>query len=323
MSRTEAMRSAPAQVRAEALWEIIQEEIKKVNATGEQPRCAAALHAAFRMPMESYRGSEYDTIASRLERAREAGAFEPNTGQDAPTNAWRQGVRRLGNLVEARLVRLDNNPDDWLAYQGGGVPKPDEPPPPQDAQPVFVDRLVATYVMRGRAVAHATTERLLTARAPNVDHYVVRAYSPLPGDHQVQVEPVLNCRSGPITVFTRRDSETREVAMYAPQPLHEGQQWFFASRVNHPPGGDEEPIVEIQVTSHGIAANGLSMRVQFEEGFHPASAWWFANVPEHRQLVKPPEGHRRRIDCTPFGFLQHTFTEVCRPLCKYGLGWEW
>jgi hypothetical protein len=320
------MGSASPRARAEALWEIIQEEIEKVNGDGQHEKPAAALRAAFRMPMEDYRGSEYDTITARLARANDAGFFLPNVGHEAPNNAWRQGVRRLGRLVEKRLVELERKPTGWLAYQAAPSPRPDAPlPPPPDAQPVFVDRLVATYVMSGRAVRHASTERLLTAREDGVDHYIVRAYSPSAGAHKVKVEAVLNCRAGDPEVFLHRGGggETREIPMYAPDPLDSGQQWFFASRVNHPEGGDEDPIVEIQVTSHGIAANGLSMRVQFEKGYYPTAAWWFANVPENRQLVKPPDGHRRRLECTRFGFLQHTFTEVCRPLCKYGLAWEW
>jgi hypothetical protein len=324
MARTDSMSSSSPHARAEALWDIIQEEINTVNGDGQHPKCVAALRAAFRIPMEDYRGSEYDTISTRLERAREAGAFMPNVGKDAPNNSWRQGVRQLGNLVEERLLQLAQAPEGWLAYQTAALPKPDAPlPPPPDAQPVFLDRLIATYVMSGRAVRHATTERRVTAREDGVDHYIVRAYSPLPGEHKVQVEAILNCRAGPPEVFVHRGRETLEIPMYAPEPLRNGQQWVFVSRVDHPEGGDEEPIVEIQVTSHGIAANGLSMRVQFEEGSYPTSAWWFANALEHRQLVKPPDGHRRRINCTRFGFLEHTFTEVCRPLCKYGLGWQW
>lgn len=324
MVRTESMVGANPRQRAAALWEIIKEEIKKVDRDGQHPRYRAALLAAFRIPMEDYRGTEYDTIAKRLEHAKEAGGFEPNVGQEAPNNSWRQGARRLGWVVEERLTQLSRDPEGWLAYQTKASPKPDDPaPPPQDAQPVFVDRLTATYSMKGRTVSYAITERLVTAKADHVDHYIVRAYSPLAGEHKVEVQALLNCQAGPGQKFASRGGETHEVPMYAPAPIHSGQQWFFASRVIHQEGANEEPVVEIQVTSHGIAPNGLTMRVQFEKGCYPLAAWWFANVPDDRQLVKPPDGHRRRLECSEFGFLEHRFTELCRPLSKYGLGWEW
>lgn len=323
MQRTESMYGVTARERATALWEIIQEEVAKIVREEDDPRLGAAVQAAFRMPMETYRGREYDSVRSRLARAKETGVFEPTNGQAAPNRFWRLAVRKLGFAVEKRLVELERHPDGWVIYQTRPDEQSDEPPPPQDAQPVFVDRLVATYLMRGRAVRQAITERLVTAREDGVDHYVVRAYSPLAGKHNVLVEALLNCRGGEVESFARRGGATHEVPMYAPHALRRGEQWFFASRVGHQQGADEEPIVEIQVTSHGIAPNGLTMRVQFEDGFHPSSAWWFANVPENRQLVKPADGHRRRIDCSPFGYLEHTFTELCRPLCKYGLGWEW
>lgn len=320
LRRTETFDGATPQVRALALWELIQEEIANFPVSDEDDmRELHALQAAFRLPAQDYAGSAGDSIPRRLALAKTAGLFAPRQGQDMPQTLWRRAVRKLGYQVENRLEELAHQPEVWAGYR-----RDEFPPPPHDAQPIVMNRLTATYVMRGRAVHRATTERLVTAQADGVDRYVVRAYSPRPGKHDVQIEALLNCKPGPRATFAGRGSgETHEVAMYCPKPLKRGEQWFFASQVSHQQGAGEDPVVEIQVTSHGIAAGGLTLRVQFDEGFFPTAVWWFADVPEHRQLAKPPSSDPHRLRCSPFGYVEHTFGAACRPLGRYGLGWEW
>src|SRR3954451_13192286 len=65
------------------------------------------------------------------------------------------------------------------------------------------------------------------------------------------------------------------------------------------------------------------MRVQFDEVATPGPCGWFADVIDAQRLDKPPEGHHHRLAYTPFGYVEHTFLEVCKPKAKYGIAWEW
>jgi hypothetical protein len=112
--------------------------------------------------------------------------------------------------------------------------------------------------------------------------------------------------------------------MFFPKPLRASEQCFFATRVVHGrESAEEHPIVEVQVTSHGIAAAGLTMRIQFDPGFYPQAAWWFGDIIDARRLLRPALGDPRRLEVSTFGYLEHTFTGLCRPKAKYGIGWEW
>jgi hypothetical protein len=322
VSGTESMPNATPTQRAQALWSIIEEEIEK--RPREDPKCHAALRAAFRIDAEAYRGAEYDTIEARLKRAKANGGFGPpgQVGQDAHTRAWGNGVFWLARRVEERLRALARNPLDWQAYLSHADTAPLVVPPPPTAQPVRLDQLRATYMMKQRAVDYTIVERLVTAQRDGVDRYIVRAGSPVSRPDRVSISPLLNCRAETVrSVPDGRGGRTHEVAMLFPDSLRFGEQCFFATQVTQQ--RNEDPIVEIQVTSHGIVAGGLTMRVQFDEGAYPVAAWWFGDCIDAERLDKPPDGHPRRLAWSKYGFLQHTFAEFCKPLAKYGIGWEW
>jgi hypothetical protein len=65
------------------------------------------------------------------------------------------------------------------------------------------------------------------------------------------------------------------------------------------------------------------MRVQFEEVQPPPAAWWFGETIDAVRLQKPPKEDPRRLTCSVLGYLEHTFTQPCKSMVKYGIAWEW
>lgn len=322
----DSLRDVTNTERAETFWRLVQAEIADIGPRDHSQR-RVALRAAFLLGDE-----RQANLGRRLARARESGKFgDPAViGRDRPRQCWTDGVIDLAHAIDNRMAELVADPGSWARFRRRRhSDSPDPPgvvaalPVPADAQPVFVERHIATYVLRRRVIAHATTERVVRAMEHGVSSYIVRTYDPTNGRHPVRVTPLLNCVAGPVrSVPDGRGGDIIEMPMMFAVPLLYGETTFFASRVDHDEG-DEAPMVETQVTSHGIAAGGCTMRVQFEGSYVPASAWWFADVIDARRLDKPPEDSGRRLRPSRLGYLEHTFPDVCRPLAKYGLAWEW
>jgi hypothetical protein len=305
--------------RAAALREVIIGEVDDLQAGGH-PMWTNALRAAFKLDPRLYQDPVYDNVDRRLDRARTNGDFGPQASLDDMLRHWDAGLWELAQVLDARLAKLAEDPQSWTPYIRLFERDPLDDAP-SDAQPFYVTKLVATYRLRGRVLQEAITERTVTATADYVDYYKVRASSPLGEQDRVQINAVLNCRAGPKRMNLVNGRAIHEVPMLLTDRLMNGDETFFSTRVSGQKNKD--PIVETVVTNHGVQAGGLTMRLQFDRGYHPAAVWWFAECDEFTRTVPPPEGDPRRLSWTTLGYLTHTFQQACQPGARYGLAWLW
>lgn len=337
-AHTESLENLAGSKRAGYVWALIRELIFAIR--DEKPNPGVALRAVFlglgdEKDVETSSGDE--GIAARLRAANGRHAFQKDVSDDTLFRYWTEGVIRLALSLEERLARLSQDPRSWQLYApevDGPIAKPEEAggdrvvkPPPPGGQRIFVQRLVATYGLKGRAVNYAISERTIVAKDDDVDRYVVRARSPNPdAANAPRIAARLNCRVGkPYEIKDVNGGVTHEVAMIF-ENLKSGQSHFFASAVTSQ-SDDEDPLVEVQVTTQGIAPGGLTMRVQFDNrddgGVFPEAAWWFAECLDVHRLVEPPEGDGRRLNWTKYGYLEHTFEQLGLTGHRYGIGWRW
>lgn len=316
-----------AEQRARALWRLIQEELGRIGLPEGHKR-RTALKAALHLDP----ANTATTLDRRLIYARDQGHFgSKQYGYDRLRKWWGGGVRQLGHAVDHRLANLCEHPEQWQRYFKEEDQKRPVRPLSQGAQPVFLNLLLTTVFMRGRAPRRRVAERLVTAQRDNVDHYLARAWPGPPGiEPTVRVNAIWNCRAEPLPFTPRGPVLSR---LYFPQALGEGEQHYFSSEIVSDDVADERPYVNVEVDHFGIAAGrltpdgipiaGLTIRIKFQEGNFPEAAWWYAEVTETERFNRPPDGDPRRLHWTSQGCLQHTFTQSCEPRENYGVAWVW
>ena len=299
-----------ADSRGRTLWRLMCQEMSALSERTQVPeRCVDALHAAFGLDESG------EQLTDRLNAAVRRGRFP---GLPSAREQWAKGVYHLAWALDQRFESLRVDPSGWLTV--AVALDDDTVAPPGQAQPVRGERVVATYILHGRAVQSAITERLLTA-LEDITGYTARAYVPASeGDTVPSIKALLNCEAEEFkAVPDGMGGEFHEVLLRAPQQLSLGDRWFFSSKVTG--HANRLPIVEIQVTSQGIAANGLTLRVQFDE--LPKEVWWYAECLDSARFAAPPAGDPRRLRFSRFGYVEHTFSQACRPMQRYGLAWRW
>lgn len=261
----------------------------------------------------------------RLNLTQRQHALAQELGVAPGTVAQRQGAAL--RLVAEALVRNADHPsalDARLLPGNHGSATP----PPDNAQPVTLLRLVSTYALHGRTVKYAITERLIRAEVDGLDHYDVRARTPTGApESDVLIRPLLNCRAEPDSMRRIRDETgVRYVlSVKAPHALKKGETWYMATQVVHQEGANDLPLVGVTVTSHGITGGALTLRIQYQVGSLPDAVWWYADCLDDERWVRPPAGAKERLEgqITQCGFLEWTYPEFCKPRSKYGIAWEW
>lgn len=332
------LRDLPIDDQVRYIWRAVRETIDRIS--DENPDHGAALRAALRCGSayeadDDHRGGDQG-VTARLKMANDRGDFGKQVSKDTLRRYWTHGVVQLARVLEHRLDQLGAQRESWdlLAFEPGdrgpiAQPATDNPwdtaePPPAGAQLIAVKSLTATYVMTGRAVSYAISERTVVALEDGVDRYVVRARAPGPGTdehHRPTIAARLNCRAGPMRILpggTRGD--THEVAMLFPAPLAKGNELFFASAVTDQV--DIEPLVEVGVTSRGIEAGHLKLRIQFDDEL-PEALWWYSECLEDYRLVRPSAESDRFVPISVLGYAEHTFKQAGRYGHRYGLAWAW
>lgn len=315
------------QQRAQALWRLIQEEIRHVALTDERAALIAALHVD---PT-----NEAPSIDKRLVLARDRGDFgvqhsgRPH-GYDAVRHWWGAGVRILGDAVDERLDFLRDHPTEWQHYFNDTV-KPVFRPPSPGAQPIFAELFVTTVIMKGRYVHRRITERVIRAQEDHVEYYEARALRENEdASTAVPVRSIWNCRAESVRSSPGEPIITR---LWFPSGLMRGQKHYFSSEALV---GDivvsERLAIDVEVDHHGIApgqrmnsvpVSGLTIRVRFDEDDVPEACWWYADVAERERYVRPSPGDDRWLTISPLGTVEHTFTEPCQPRAHYGVGFGW
>lgn len=313
--------------RAKALRLLIEDELALTVTDNERTALEAALHLD---PTNTQ-----PTIDQRLIFARDRGDFGLRSngrpyGYDALRHWWGGGIRRLGHAVDERLDFLNDHPDEWLAYFTYETDdKPHYRTPSMEAQPVFLDLFVTTVFMQGRAVHRRITERVVTAQEDNVSYYLARA---LPESaKEMRVLPIWGCTAEHLQYPPGEPALTR---LWFPTPLRRGQKHYFSSEVvSHSPTGQRR-WVNVEVDHHGIAPgllahedrfpiSGLTIRISFQEGHHPAAVWWYADAAERVRYIRPPAGDPRWLAVTSQGCVSHTFRAPCQPQSNYGISMAW
>jgi hypothetical protein len=342
---TAACADWPAAVRAEVIWQVIQEgvESRDVGPTLVSRR-RRALQAAFRMPDDEI-GEEWGpSLTARFKQLRRLRAVfhEPTTTQPME-RAWQRGVRGLSLFLAERFAELQT-PDDWRPYVQGRPERSHSVsenrkgdvfrPPSRGAQPVFLELLVMTIFMKGRLSYRRVTERLVTARADGVEYYVARNYVI---GHNLQrtfqpVHALWGCRAENVVAGRAELPTTR---LWFPRSLRNGEQAFFASETMvGEEFSDDRDWVNVDVDHHGIArgetlhggrlpTRGLTIRVRFDPDELPEAAWWYAEANESERYSQPPPGDPQLLELNGAD-LQKTFTEhPCQPRESYGIAFRW
>jgi hypothetical protein len=262
--------------------------------------------------------SSHDSINKRLQVARAAGAFDTvrgrrgvEAGTDAGKINWGRGAIRLAQAVERRMSELE---------ESGGFERTG---PPSGYQPVTFDRMIVTHHLRGQVVVESVSERWITAEEDGLSRYVVRAYArnDPPKRPNLEIQPLLNCRLGPVRRVEFGDGTEAQLAeMLFPKTLRRGEKLFFATRVIAEEPGPTHSR-EVQVTTHGV--KNLIMRVQFDHSIPlPKRAWYFAEIPDLDRLIPPEDGDTRYVENSEVGFVEREFGRGVAT-AKYGLAWQW
>jgi hypothetical protein len=323
---TASLPSATPELRAQAIWGLIVDEIGRLGAVVE-PREHFVLLAAFCLPPVPDGSTAWaPNLGDRFRQLAGVrglfGAQKPLS--NTPMNkAWASALGMLAAAVAARIEHLDG--EGWLPYVDIGRAatagtQPDEGSPDgcrmpsEGAQPVFVERMLVTVVMHRRMALRRITERDIVARKDGVDGYDVQALTGWAGNGaDIPVKAIWNCRlsasSAPVRLRFRRKLKLDE-------PYH------FVSEAIDGQLGEERKWISVTVDHHGVAQGGLTIRVNFDEDCLPEACWWYAEQLEAERLRRPPVGSPRLLDVGD-GFVQHTFAGYCHPREEYGIAFCW
>lgn len=352
---TSALPCASAETRALAVWGLLIHLINNVGSSHDSRR-RNTLIAAFRLPRrpeieEPWKSSLSDRFGQLMALPGVFGDPQPTT--TTPMHkAWRRALtEKLVPALQEHLEGLATEGTDWQRYaelarlteaeiarENTAPSKPPNPtagyrPPSKGAQPVFLDLFVTTVFMRGRTVYRRITERLVTARADNVEAYMARALAGSGNESSltdIPVRPLWGCRAE--TLVPSRSGEPALTKLWFPVPLRHGEKHYFSSEAVNENLTDERFGINVEVDHHGIAPGqllhgqipitGLTIRVRFDAREIPEIAWWYAEQTE-RERREPPSDDDPRLLTIAGGAIQHTFTEKCHPRENYGVSFLW
>jgi hypothetical protein len=339
---TASLPAATPEARAAAIWGLIVDEIGKLGSVVE-PREHFVLLAAFRLPpVPDGSASWASNLGDRFGQLAEVrGLFgDRKPLSNTPMNkAWAGALGMLGAAVSRKLDHLEG--EDWLPYVDigrsvvtGTLPGDGSPAgcrlPSEGAQPVFVERMIVTVVMRRRAASHRVTERDIVARQDDLDGYNVHAMIGWSGNlAEIPVRALWNCR---LIALPRDDPDDPALARLSfRRKLKMNEPYSFVSEAVDENLDGECRWINVDVDHHGVARGklengkpvaGLTIRVNFDEGCLPEACWWYAEQLEVERLRRPPAGDPRLLDVGD-GFVQHTFEGCCHPREKYGIAFRW
>lgn len=338
-----------ASERAEVLELLIKAGVEHPSVgPSEHSRERRVLRAAFRIPDPDIQANWAATLSDRWSQLRALEHVFPrvSTSTTQPMEAaWTRAVRNLEAYLSRSFQQLRTVADWQQIKQNGFYSRRDlnhnEPlagsdlselrPASEHAQPFFVDLIVVTVYMKERAIFRRSTERVVTAQSEGVEFYIARSYTgkDVATRAYVPIQALWGCtaESAPAGSF-----ETR---LRFPHPLQRGEQAYFASEAlssQDEPEGDREWI-NVEVDHHGIAkgrlhhnglvpSSGLTIRVCFDDGWLPASAWYYAEATDYERHIEPPTGDGRLLDVIGGG-VSHTFVQVGQPRENYGIGLRW
>ncbi|WP_143465906.1 hypothetical protein [Kribbella sp. ALI-6-A] len=230
-------------------------------------------------------------------------------------------------------VARDASPDNASFGEGASTSKSLSITPfPAGAQPIYVNMMVITILMKERCVHRRITERLITAYSDNVAGYRISASSFTPkGASRLSFRSLWGCSIESIRDLRAVDT-SGEVLLRFPRPLRAGEKHYFSSEtVNHHTALLDHYYVNVEIDHLGIAAgelsdghlpvNGLTVRIRFEDRDVPAACWWYDDrTSRDGSLPRAGDPHMLTISG---GAVSHTFTQECQPHGNYGIAFRW
>jgi hypothetical protein len=346
---TAALRDATSLNRAEAAWGLIVRETRQVGSSANAKE-RNALIAAFRLPRRAEIQEPWkNTLGARFHQLQGLRDVFAHTESETPmTKAWTRGLKVLIPRVSSGLAALADGRDDWREYaeltrtiedevlrRENPDLDPNDPgvgfkEPTEGAQPVFLELFVTTVFMKERAAYRRITERLVTARADNLDGYMATAMIGWTGDKAtIPVNALWGCRA---ERMASPPGEMTITKLAFPRPLMRGERHFFSSEAFEPDLHEERRWINVEIDHHGIASgrllhdqipvSGLTIRVRFDPEYLPVACWYYAEQTDRQRRVRPPKGDARLLPIID-GCVQHTFTQRCHPRENYGVSLAW
>jgi hypothetical protein len=315
------------ETRALAVWGLLIHGIHKVGSADSRQR--STLHAAFRLPHPEITEAWRSTLQGRFRQLITLSAIfgDPSPSTTSPMHrAWKRAVdENLAPMLREQVDVLAVNGSRWAMYVE--TARATESMVEQGSQPVYLELFITTVIMKGRAIHRRITERLVTARADNVDGYLATAIAGWHGNEtHVPVRPLWGCRAEP------QSGERYLTKLVFPRTLHRDERHYFASESIDENLEHEREWVNVEVDHHGIAAGrlldgcvpvrGLAIRIRFDGTELPEACWWYAEQTERERRIRPPEGDPHLLPVVG-NTVEHTFLEKCYPQESYGLSFWW
>jgi hypothetical protein len=234
-------------------------------------------------------------------------------------------VKALTSVLERRLAEL-TSPEDWLVYR----PTTLRPRVTTDTrvEPVYLNYMVTTVFLEGRAFKRRITERVITAMEDGIDRYVMRNRPPLQSGHPgVIITNAWGCEVHPV----QHEPHSETLAHLVFPRLSRGDtHWFATELVADHQALDERPWVNVPVNNHGIArgqrtsegvpVQGLTVRLVYDPKLAPVVAWFYTDAMDR---TTPPPASDPRILPIGSGMIGHTFTDACVPRDEVGIAFRW
>ncbi|HEX4390332.1 MAG TPA: hypothetical protein VH084_02155 [Mycobacterium sp.] len=349
---TQSMIDGTTETRALAVWGLVINGVGRVGSAADSQR-RNTLFAAFRLPRPPEIAEPWQpTLEGRFRQLMLLSDVFGSPGTTTPMHkAWRRAVsEKLAPIVTEQLDVLAGNGAGWAQYvdiarstesMTTQIPVATDAPqqvpgfgnrsPSKGSQPVYLELFVTSVFMKGRAVHHRITERLVTARENNVDAYLATSIAgwDLNVTH-VPVRALWGCRVEPPTPARGKGPVLTRLVF--PLVLHRDEKHYFASEAVDENLEEERLWVNVEVDHHGIAAgtllhgcipvSGLTIRIRFDEDEVPEACWWYAEQTERERRTRPPDGDPRLLTIVA-NTVTHTFTEKCYPRENYGVSILW
>jgi hypothetical protein len=296
-----------------------------------------ALQAAFRTLDDDLDVEWAASLTQRFKQLKALrGVFDDATSTQPMEAAWKRGVEALAERLEVRLKEL-RTPEDWAPYRSverHGLPRSDRAVfrrPSEGAQKLIVNFALITVVLKGRAVARRTSERLITsAESAGLQYYTTYTFSSeIDGRSYVPTRAMWGCRAEQV------DADWRSVTrLWFPRPLGPGEQAHFITEAIYHPVEDDwrRGWVDVAIDHYGIdpgrlldgvlPVSGLTIRIRFDDDVLPKEVWWYAEQNEEERYVEPPPDNPRRLAIVGSD-VSMTFQYPCQPRENYGIAYTW
>lgn len=245
----ESMPDGTTWTRAQAIWGLIVHSIKNMG-SADDARQQNTLFAAFRLPHPQITEAWRSTLEGRFRQLMTLTEIfgDPPPSTTTPMHkAWKRAIGELlAPILQEQLDALALNGDGWAAYADAAraaQPRTNDerltaqtPPaagqryPSKGSQPVYLALFITNVIMRGRAVHRRITERLVVARADNVDGYLATSIAGLRGrETDVPVHPLWGCALATTRGTAPRPGERFHSKLLFPHPLARDEMHYFAS----------------------------------------------------------------------------------------------